>query len=690
MPSHRAERQLEFWESLHELSTDVSVVIDGEAHLIYVAPSIEEMLGYAPYELLARVGFDFVHPDDRDEMRQALEDVGASPARVVTVRLRGLDAKGDWHWLDCTLTNRLHDTVIGGFVVTVRDVTAEVQAQEAARDFETRLRTVVDAAQEGILAVGHDGKPLFINRRMGELLGRPVEELENLSVPELFEPADAERSRAGLAERLQRGPEKYDVHYPHPDGSRRVLSISASPYVTAEGEFLGSLGMFSDVTVERRAEAVLRRQALEDPLTGLGNRRVLTERLAEAARDRDRGRVAVVMLDLDDLKSVNEAHGHEGGDRLLIEVAERLRELAGDTHAAVRLGGDEFALVLHDLTLPEVEQVTARVRAALRGLQVAVEGHPLSATVGIAISPPHAPEELLRYAGIALDEAKRCGDDGVLVFDDELDRRHRRRRAIASLARRDVPSDQIRLHYQPLIDMTTGTVKGFEALLRWHHPTLGAIRPDEIVAAFEVTGNSSRLDELVLGRACADMRALRDAGVVSADAYLSVNVSAATLDLPGGFQAALESALGDGCVPPDRLVLEVTESAVMRDPERVSRILHRLTDEGLRLAVDDFGTGYSSLRYLQTLPLSILKVDRSFVAPLSDEDARARTLASSILTLAETVGLDTIAEGVETANQQDILLDLGCTTGQGYLWSPAIPPAEVGDLIKRLSVGAGS
>jgi diguanylate cyclase (GGDEF)-like protein/PAS domain S-box-containing protein len=687
MPSRRAARQLEFWESLYELSADVSLVIDSETHIIFVAPGFADMLGFAPHELLARVGLDFIHPDDAHILRTAIEEVSAAPARVVTVRFRGLDADGGWHWLENTITNRLHDAVIGGFVVTIRDVTAEVAAQQAASEYEFRLRAIVEGAQEGIAAIGFDGKPLFINSRAAELLGRPMEELQDADILEVFGFDDAEAMRQLIQLRLERGPERYDLHYSHPDGDERVLSLSASPYVTADGRFLGTLAMVSDVTVERRAEAVLRRQALEDPLTGLGNRRVLTERLAEVADGHADAEVAVVMLDIDDLRGVNEVHGHEAGDRFLVELAGRLREVAGDTHAAVRLGGDEFALVLEGLSSDEVDQVVNRVRASLRALPVAVEGHPLSATVGIAMAPPHPPDKLLRYAGIALDEAKRTGSGGVVVFDDDLERRHRRRRAIASLARREVVADEVRLHYQPLVDMVSGEIKGFEALLRWNHPTLGPIRPDEIVEAFEALGTSSRLDELVLSRACHDLRDLRDAGVISGDAYLSVNVSAATLDKPGGFQATLESLLGETCVPPDRLVLEVTEGAVMRDPERVSRVLHRLTDEGLRLAVDDFGTGYSSLRYLQTLPLSILKVDRSFVAPLNT-DPRARTLADSIVTLARMVGLDTVAEGVETPDQLDILLELGCTTGQGFLWSPAVPPEGLGELTRRLNGGA--
>jgi diguanylate cyclase (GGDEF)-like protein len=481
-----------------------------------------------------------------------------------------------------------------------------------------------------------------------------------------------------MLSRAQRGAERYEVQYDHPDGSHRVLMISANPLTTEDGR-IGSLAMVSDVTVERRAEEELRHQALHDPLTGLPNRALLTDRLEVAAARQNRdpsGSLAVLFLDLDHLKIVNDRGGHSAGDALLVEVGRRLETVLRQSDTVGRLGGDEFAVICEDTSTQGAMTVARRIQ----GMFVEpfdAGGHPIrvSASIGVAVSPPNPAGDLLRLADTAMYQAKARSRGSFVVFDSSFAEAEEKRRELTGDLRDALSTDRVFLHYQPVIDLVNGRLRGIEALVRWDHPTRGMLPALELIAAAQEAGLEIELDRRVLRAACQEMGRLVRAGVMGPDAYVSVNISARSASAER-IDMLVPEILRTSGLQAQQLMLEVTETSILTDVEYTVRQLKALSEMGVRVAVDDFGTGYSSLAYLHRLPLGILKIDRSFVSGLPD-DPDSSTIVRSVISLAESLGLHTIAEGIETPEQAQVLRELGCNSGQGFLWSRAVPPAAL-------------
>ncbi|MCW2806046.1 MAG: hypothetical protein JWQ93_1, partial [Marmoricola sp.] len=432
--------------------------------------------------------------------------------------------------------------------------------------------------------------------------------------------------------------------------------------------------MVSDVTAERHAQAELRRQALHDPLTGLPNRALLEDRLAMAAARRQRSRdgcLAVLFLDLDKLKLVNDHAGHGAGDALLREVGHRLQSVVRETDTVARLGGDEFAVICEDAD-PEGALLVARRIQQMFEQPFVVPGRPVAATasIGVALSPPHPTDELLRLADAAMYQAKEKRPGSIVVFDSTMATASRRRSELTSALSQALACDETALHYQPIVELGSGELRGVEALFRWTHPVLGKLPALDVMDAAHTAGLEVELDRRVLHSACAQMSRLLGDGVLPRDAYLSVNMSARSA-ASEEIDVLVPHVLRETGLDPAQLVLEVTETSIMTDVEHTIRKLGVLCALGVQIAVDDFGTGYSSLAYLHRLPLSILKIDRSFVTGVA-EDPDSRAIVRTVLSLADALGLHTVAEGIETPEQADALAELGCEYGQGYLWSPAV------------------
>jgi diguanylate cyclase (GGDEF)-like protein len=469
--------------------------------------------------------------------------------------------------------------------------------------------------------------------------------------------------------------------------------ISANPLPTEDGR-VGSLAMVSDVTLERHAQEELRRQALHDPLTGLPNRALLTDRLEVAAARQIRdpsGSLAVLFLDLDHLKIVNDRGGHGAGDALLVEVGQRLQTVLRLSDTVARLGGDEFAVICEDTSTQGAVTVARRIQGMLvEPFQVAGQPIRVSASIGVAVSPPNPAEDLLRLADTAMYQAKARSRGSFVVFDSTFAEAEQRRRELTGDLRDALSTDQVFLHYQPVIDLGNGRLRGIEALVRWDHPTRGMLPALELIAAAQEAGLEIELDRRVLRAACQEMGRLVKAGVMGPDSYVSVNISARSASSER-IDALVPEMLEAAGLHAGQLMLEVTETSIMTDVEYTVRQLQALSDMGVRVAVDDFGTGYSSLAYLHRLPLGILKIDRSFVSGLPD-DPDSSTIVRSVISLAESLGLHTIAEGIETPEQAAVLRELGCNSGQGYLWSRAVPPAaldEVSAALRRVDCEAG-
>ncbi|NJC72977.1 PAS domain S-box protein [Planosporangium thailandense] len=681
-----AERALTHREALFEAlvrrASDVALVVSPDARLTYVSPAATALLGYDPHAMTGRLAWDFVHADDVAEVKRVLHDVAGAGGRSEVLVFRVRHADGTWRWIEDVITNCLHDPNIAGLVSNLRDVTARLEAERSLRESEARYRAIAETAQEGIWTMDTTGRTLYANDKLAAILGVPREEIYRRPVPELVGAANARMIADRIRTRAARGAEEYELSYPHPDGGARMLRVSASPLRDDTGH-AGSLAMIADVTGARRAERELQRRALRDELTGLANRALLTDRLDRAVSRSARtgSPLAVMMIDLDQFKLINDTWGHEAGDQLLKRVAERLLAVLGAEDSVARFSGDGFVVVCEDTDQHRAREVADRLVAAFSE-PFALDGQRLHvrASVGIAVCPPHSAPDLVRFAEAAMYDAKARGRNRVQLFDGALAMESADRLALSNDLRDALVGDELVLHYQPVIDLATGRVRGVEALARWHHPGRGSVSPARFVAVAEATGLAPALDRWALDRVRRDAAALRAA---MPTLHVAVNVSATHLG-DTDLEEAVFSALGTGELSARELRLEVTESAMMDNLDQARAALERLKAHGIEVAIDDFGTGYSSLSYLSRLPASTVKIDRSFVEHIT-EDADARAIVSSVIRLAGRLRLTTVAEGVETPEQLAILRRLGCTAAQGFLFSPAVAVADLPDVVTRLT-----
>jgi diguanylate cyclase (GGDEF)-like protein len=457
-------------------------------------------------------------------------------------------------------------------------------------------------------------------------------------------------------------------------GDGRTIHIQRRPLPDG-----GWVATHEDVTAKRESEQRIAYLAKHDPLTGLSNRAFFADQLElELSRAARGQRFALLTLDLDRFKEVNDTLGHWYGDKILQQVAERLGKVVRQGDLVTRRGGDEFAILQTALRSPrEAATLAARVLKSL-SRPYKVEGHSLliAATVGIAVAPRDgsAAEELLKNSDLALYRAKRDGRGTFRFFNKGMDADLQRRRLVEAELRAAVENHQFELYYQPILTLADGKVAGFEALIRWHHPERGLVPPQEFIPVAEETGLIIPIGEWVLRQAC------RDAADWPEGAKVSVNVSPAQFKR-GDLVQQVKDALAGASLPASRLELEMTETALLDDEEWVRAVLHQLREAGVGLAMDDFGTGYSSLAYLRRFLFSRIKIDRGFVADLAHA-SDARAIVAATVRLANDLGIATTAEGVETLEQRRILETFGCSAIQGYLIGKPIPSAQARKLLE--------
>lgn len=549
---------------------------------------------------------------------------------------------------------------------------ARRMAHEAARlsESQARFRDLADATFEGIV-IHADGRIMDGNGALARLLGRELDDVIGTPLREHVAPGDREL----LADRPDAEPVEIDLV--RADGALLPVEVLDRP--TAHQGRAARVTALRDLTERRRAEASIHHLAHHDGLTGLPNRVLFRDRLEQAmAAARRSGRtVAMLCLDLDRFKAINDVFGHPMGDALLRQVTDRLRESLRETDTLARLGGDEFAVVQPELAgLDRASNLARRLIAALTEPFV-VEGHELwiGVSIGIAFFPGDAdgPDQILKHADTALYRAKKDGRGTFRLFEPEMDARLRARLALEQDLRQAFADDRLELHYQPQADARSGEILGFEALLRWTHPVHGAIPPDQFVPVAEECGLMLPLGEWALRTACAA------AADWPAPLRVAVNLSPAQFrhgDLP----AMVESALGAAGLAPERLELEITEGVLLADTERTLDILERLKALGVRVSMDDFGTGYSSLSYLQCFPFDRIKIDRSFIQR-AHAHPQAAAIVRAVIGLAHNMDMTVTAEGVETAAQLDMLRGERCHEVQGFLIGHPVPLAAVQDLL---------
>ena len=569
------------------------------------------------------------------------------------------------------------DGIYTHWISVQRETTERKRQEEEARTKEENLRASLTRNASDVAAIlGADGGIRYASPSVLKALGFKPEEMVGTNISFYVHPDDLERTKGAFAKRI----EKPGVGKPmgmrlrHKNGSWRHLEAVANNLLD-DPSVSGIVVNAWDVTGRRELEERLAHKALHDELTGLPNRTLFINRLghALARKERTRGKVAVLFMDLDNFKYVNDSLGHEAGDALLVGVAERIEGCLRPGDTAARLGGDEFVVLLEDV--PDARGaglVASRIAEALRDPFV-VDGHELfvSTSVGVAMSgfDDDRPGDLLKNADLAMYRAKEEGKDGHAVFEPGMSVRARERLGMEGALRRalDEGGEGFAVHYQPKVSLETGGIIGFEALVRWEHPERGPLAPAEFIPVAEENGLIVPLGTWVLGEACRQARAWHERYPADPPLTISVNLSARQFR-QANLTKTVADVLGETGLDPRSLILEITESAVMDDARANAETLRELKALGVRIAIDDFGTGYSSLAYLKRFPVDFLKIDRSFVDGLG-EDSDDEGIVSSVVNLAHTLNLQAVAEGVETEKQRSRLRSMNCELAQGFYFS---------------------
>jgi diguanylate cyclase (GGDEF)-like protein/PAS domain S-box-containing protein len=551
----------------------------------------------------------------------------------------------------------------------------------AARDAaDRRFRAVFDSTAVGIVLLDDARAVVAANAAFAAFVGRAADTLVGVPAASLSPPEDADVTRQPVRELRagRRDQVTVEKRYRHADGGVRwgLLTLSR---LDLQGE-TGCVGVVQDVTDRKRLESELTRQALHDPLTGLANRALFHDRVAHALARAGRrpASTAVLYLDLDDFKRVNDTLGHAAGDALLVAVAERLLNATRGCDTVARLGGDEFAVLLDHVPDEGAGVVVERVLAALaRPVAVGLERLVPRGSLGLAYATPDmTADDLVRDADVAMYHAKRQGAGGHALFVPAMREAVVHERALEAALRSALGADEFRLVYQPILALAAvaageaaagdpPTIIGAEALVRWHHPTLGVVSPADFIPLAERTGLIVEIGRWVLRAACREAAAWPP----GADGPLTITVNVSARQLAdAGLTDDVAAALAASGLPAARLLLEITESTLAENTEATLARLHALKALGVRLAIDDFGTGYSSLAYLQRFPVDVLKIDKAFIDGVAHGGSEA-AIARAVVALGDALGLRTVAEGVETAAQCAELRALGCGYGQGYLFA---------------------
>lgn len=656
-------------------------MLDANAALVKILgfPSREDLIE-------VNVGDLYVDPEDRKRWQKLIESSG--PVQTFEARVRRGD--GEVIWVRFSVRAfRDEEGRVERYEGALEDVTDRRRAEEALRESEERFRALVQNASDLIAILDRQGTVLYESPSHWRLLGYEPEDHLGRSIVDLVHAEDRPLVEESLRQLADAPGEALAIEYRLQDskGVWRVIESMAAnllEHPAVQGIVLNS----HDITDRKNAEQRLLHDALHDELTGLPNRVLFMDRLRHAMerlrREPDR-LTAVLFLDLDQFKIVNDSLGHLVGDELLIQIAGSLQAALRPTDTIARVGGDEFAILLEGgRDVSDAVRVANRIHDRLAG-PINLGGHEVfvTASLGIAVCTPEyeRPEDLLRDADTAMYRAKASGRACHVVFNRVMHRFVMARLQLETDLRRAIERGQLRVYYQPFITLATGEVMGFEALVRWLHPRRGILPPDEFLSVAEETGLIMPIGRTILREACRQIHELQKKHPERGPLRVSVNLSNKQF-----FQADLfehvEEALRSSGLPPSCLGFEITEGVIIRQAESASHRFTRLKELGVQLYLDDFGKGYSSLNYLHRFPMDILKIDRSFISRLDDAGSNS-AIVQAIVTLAHELGMEVIAEGIQTEEQLEKVRALGCEYGQGYLFSHPLNADEAENLLMR-------
>jgi diguanylate cyclase (GGDEF)-like protein/PAS domain S-box-containing protein len=675
--------------SVVEHSSENVTIVDLDGTLRYANPAFERMLGYDTEEVVGKMNvLEYVHSDDLPHVLEETEkavSAGGVATNKVEYRFRHKD--GSWQWVESAGTYLLDDPHVKGVVVQTRNITERKRTEEALREAEERFRRSFDDAAIGMALVAPDGQFLRTNRSLCEILGYVEEELLEKTFQDITYPddldADLDQVRRMLVGKIRTY--QMEKRYFHKDGQVVWVLLSVSMVHDEEGEPLYFVSQIQDISERKVLEERLEHRAFHDSLTDLPNRQLFMDRLGQALRRtmRRHKRVAVLFMDIDKFKGVNDSLGHEVGDLLLTVVAQRLGHCLRPEDTLARFGGDEFVVLIEAVDDPEqAVEVAKRITEEFRK-PFNIEGRDLyvAASIGISLgnARTHDSDGLLRDADTAMYRAKD-ETEGYTLFDPSMHALVFRRLELENDLRRAIEQEEFVLRYQPIVRLDdVGGVGRLEALVRWDHPERGLLDPDEFIPIAEESGLVVPMGEQVLEHACRWVVEWHRQFPRRTPLVLSVNLSARQLSRPDLAETVArvlrETGMEGGC-----LNLDVTEVVYVSTLERHTAVLDRLKGMGVEISIDDFGTIYSSLSYLKRLTADTIKIDKSFVKGLG-EVVEDTAVVQMIIWLAHTLGMEVIAEWVECEEQARLLKELGCDMAQGYYFAKPLPPEEIPALL---------
>ena len=669
------------FRSLVHNAAMLTMLVSPTGNVESASGALTRLLGHDTELVEGRPLAELVEPSDHVALASALAaathaPTGASAATVVELHLRHR-AGGETVAFELTIVNLIEDPTVGGFVVSGHDLAARKAIEAELLATLSLLSATLDSTTDGILVVNRAGDITTMNRKFAAMWRLPESLLafrdDSAAIAFVLEQlANPDAFMAKVAE-LYAKPEALSHDILEFLDGRLFERYSQPQYV--DGAIVGRVWSFRDVTERKRLEEQLAHQALHDSLTNLANQSLFRDRVehALARRERSGDSVAVLFIDLDNFKAVNDTLGHAAGDRLLMGVSERIEGCLRAADTAARLGGDEFAILLEYGSEQDVIHLAERLLGALEStFTLGGADVPVGASIGVAFATAQVMtcDQLLRNADLAMYTAKRRGRGRYEVFETAMHATAVERLRVETELRHALDRGELTVHYQPIVELTTGRIQGVEALARWNHPTRGLLGADCFIPLAEETGLIEDIGGLVLSRACAQLRLWQAAEPDNADLLMSVNLSARQL-LEPNLATRVADVIVANELQPASLILEITEGAMVHDTAAAITNLNQLKALGVRLAIDDFGTGYSSLAYLKDFPIDILKIDKSFIDGI-DGDPEDAALPHAIIRLAQTLKLTLIAEGVERETQRDRLSELDCGLAQGYYFGRPI------------------